>query len=240
MKICIIGNSHIACVKKAWDEMSLSGSYPHQVTFFGSHADTLLNTESNSTGLFPKNDQVRKSFILTSGGEESVIFNKYDLFFLHGFSPSFRNYHSLYNYFDLRFASSGFKKDSFMNISDTMSKLLKHMMNTQKPVFVTPRPSKAVDDYEKVLDSDKVDNEVYEKVLAYIENGFKNIGFKYLHQPEETLIYNNFTKKEYNTSGIGLGEVPKKDNDHILSSKNLTHMNKAYGKVYLEDIFRNL
>lgn len=240
MKVCIVGNSHIACVKKAWDSSEASLSEKFTLTFFGSHADTLLNTTSDEYGIYPSTEQVCNSFKLTSGGHDHISFDKYDALVLHGFSPSFRNYLSLSNYLEKHSVTSRFRDECFFNISLTMGKMIESALKSKLPVYITPRPCVSYNKQEEIVEKDKISEEVYGKVMSFVKDGFKSKSLIYIPQPVETLMYYNFTNKKYNEAGIGLGAVPKNDNSHVLSSSNLTHMNELYGKVYLESLFSRL
>lgn len=237
MKVCIVGNSHIACIKKAWDSLDASLSENFTLAFFGSHADTLLNTTSDENGIYPSNEQVANSFKLTSGGYDHISFEKYDALVLHGFSPSFRNYLSLSNYLENNSVTSRFRDECFFNISLTMGKMIESALKSKLPVYVTPRPCVSYSKQEDIEEKDKISEEVYSKVMNFVKDGFESRSLSYIPQPVDTLIYYNFTKKKYNEAGIGLGAVPKNDNSHVLSSSNLTHMNQLYGKAYLESLF---
>lgn len=241
MKICIIGNSHLSCVKKAWDNYSTYyAKLGYEVTFFGSHADTLLNTESSERGVFPLTEQVGNSFYLTSDGEREISFDKYDLFVLHGLSPSLRNYLSLYKYFKNRFSSKSFQEEAFFNIGSTMDFFIKHLIKSGKKIIVTPRPCASFSDISDIDENLKITDDVFYKLIDYIKSGFSKRNLFYLHQPSETLLYNFLTKKEFNENGMGLGAVPIKDNSKFLSDRNVTHMNEIYGRHYLDNLFKNL
>lgn len=232
MKICLIGNSHIACVKKAWDSLS-SNYHSDSITFFGSHADTLLNTKGKNNKLIPTNEQVQNSFKITSNGHTEIDFTLFDICLIHGILPPLRGWYNL---------SEDFKKNitysqDFINLCiKNYNPIIKHLINeitscTTIPTLFTPKPNPAIPKSTKLIS-----NEDFMYTCQFMTSGFNNLGLHYLPQPEETLLNFSSTKNEYNKNGLGLGRVPTKE-AKLAPPENNRHMNQLYGEVYLKNIF---
>ena len=87
MRLCIIGNSHAACLKKAWDR-DRDGFPGVDLAFFATHASTIVNTAVDERRIVALNDQVRNSFAITSGGQDAIEIDRFDAIVLYGFGQS--------------------------------------------------------------------------------------------------------------------------------------------------------
>lgn len=83
MRVCLIGNSHIGCLKLGWDDIRLR--YPDvELTCFGAVAGTIRELEVSEGCLVTSNETVLANFRLTSGGETVIRPENYDVFLLSG------------------------------------------------------------------------------------------------------------------------------------------------------------
>jgi len=81
MRICVLGNSHIATLKQAWDNTPHKA---HSLTFFGAVRDMLLGLRVRKGLLIPDNDALADSLAFTSGGLRRVDPAQYDAFLVFG------------------------------------------------------------------------------------------------------------------------------------------------------------
>jgi len=81
MRICVLGNSHIATLKQAWD---IRPHKAHSLTFFGAVRDTLLGLRVRKGLLIPDNDALADSLAFTSGGLRRIDPAQYDAFLVFG------------------------------------------------------------------------------------------------------------------------------------------------------------
>ncbi|RUR02877.1 hypothetical protein [Legionella septentrionalis] len=231
MKICLIGNSHIACIKKAWD--SLASQYPFTITFFGSHADTLLNTQAQDKKFTPTNAQVKRSFSITSGGQEEVDFTQFDICIVHGILTPLRNWFPLWR--DLR--KNIFYSRAFIDACiETFNPIVQHLIKeitacTKLPLIFTPKPNPAILERKQLISPAE-----YSELCSFMSIRFNALGLHYIPQPDETLADFFYTKAEFNKNGLGLGSVPKKE-ESFAPADNVRHMNAAYGEIYLKHVF---
>lgn len=235
MNICLLGNSHIACVKNAWDSMSSTYNLD-TITFFGSHADTLLNTISYKNKLLPTNNQVQNSFNMTSNGKTEIDFSLYDICVVHGILPPLRGWYNLSEDFKKNtFYSQAFYSACIKHYNPIVKHLIKEITSsTTIPVIFTPKPHTALQENKLVISNDD-----FQYLCNFMASGFKAIGLHYIPQPRETLIDFFYTKIEYNKDGLGLGRIPTKEMK-LTPANNYRHMNTAYGEAYLKQLFRYL
>ncbi|TRD14668.1 hypothetical protein [Palleronia caenipelagi] len=81
-KVCIIGNSHTACIKMALDGESSDLIKDHAVTVFGSYSKMLKNAQVENGMIIPVSKKQREIFSWTSGGQEEIEIGSYDAFFV--------------------------------------------------------------------------------------------------------------------------------------------------------------
>ena len=83
MRLCIIGNSHLGCVKKAG--RSTPSSKGFRPTFFGAPGNTMQGARLTGDTIFPPNEYTTH-FRVMSGGLDRVRLEDYDAFLLVGLS----------------------------------------------------------------------------------------------------------------------------------------------------------
>jgi len=67
MKLCIIGNSHLAAIKLGWDQVG--AEFPWlQPQFFGARADALLDLHAEGGRLVPATPDLAAKIAYVSGG----------------------------------------------------------------------------------------------------------------------------------------------------------------------------
>ena len=89
MKIALIGNSHIACVKLAYENATLDLRERLNITFFGAPGSGLADLKLKSKTLLTNNEDLRKQLAMTSGGLEKIDLDHYDAIILMGMYFSF-------------------------------------------------------------------------------------------------------------------------------------------------------
>lgn len=235
MKVAVIGNSHIACIKQAWDEATTQ--YPEvTLCFFGSNANTMESVTARDGVLLPGSEHVARSWEITSGGEKVVVLSDYDHVIVHGIVPFMTWWGRLHRWFlNNGRVSSGFRRATFRSGHPLTERVLDALDQLEHAnVLLTPRPSPAVQsqDAEPVKDTD------FGALSDFIENGFKDLGYAFLPQPAETVTRSFNTYSRYNEGAIGLGRDPRKSRQAPAGDRN--HMNLAYGEVWLKQVISAL
>lgn len=83
MRVCIIGNSHVGSLKRAWDGFP-PDKYHATFDFFAQRAFGMTALEVKDGLLVPGNESLRAAMIFTSGGADSIDPANYDAFLLYG------------------------------------------------------------------------------------------------------------------------------------------------------------
>ena len=230
-RICVIGNSHIAAFK-----LGLGRRDGVSVTFFGSHAGTLGETDAKSGRLVPTTDQVRKSFIHTSGGQEEIKFADFDEVVLVGVGCGL---HSFVKVFHLHRPVELHRKgtylisgDALRSVFNTATKLhqakailRKIKSATSLPITVvpSPMPSEVIErsaQWEGFWSSDWP-TKSYESYL----DALTQLGCRVTHQPADTLAKPWLTKAKFSHGSVMLlGDLTTKHEED-----EYWHMNPSYG-----------
>jgi hypothetical protein len=248
MKICIIGNSHLAALGNAW-RLQLKDAYPDlSVTFFGSAQDSLKHLVVDGNRLVPLIPLVGKNFLITTDGRFSIIdFSEFDqvVFVALGFNIfSIRRLLESFSVVedgDKRVISTqcfvasiaGFIRESLL-----FDLLRKSVSITSLPMHVVlqPFPAKSVlknrmaDVLRNMVKPELIVN-LYKDALSI---ACKEIGVVPVFQPKETITDNFFTKEIFSKGSVTL--LGKKSHD----KNDWAHMNTDYGIVVLEGLLGDL
>ncbi|WP_370260188.1 hypothetical protein [Idiomarina sp.] len=239
LNILVMGNSHVAALKAAWDK--IKGRYEKEVklVFFASSSSTMLDTYQSDYSLLPKTQQVKNSWEITSGGFTQIDFSQFDLVLIHGpverLSVTAKRLRSL--------KQGNFVSQQFLDKALVHSRpLATHLIEAAKvsfkgPVIITSRPNILVprDSEERKVDKDKVERN-YRRVTQRMANACKREGLIFMPQPLETLHNLNQTKREFGDKAIGLGEKPLKNKVKFIEGDDQQHMNREYGEVVLKQL----
>ena len=94
-RVCFIGNSHAGCIALAVDALNRDGGLDNvEIDIFASPQDSSLSCTISEGQIRPTRDFVTASFTRTSGGQDTILLDRYDdIFILLGESPySLRRY----------------------------------------------------------------------------------------------------------------------------------------------------
>lgn len=82
-RLCFIGDSHLACIKKAWDR-ELAARHPEaSAIFFAVPGSNIEHLEVRDGALSAENPKLRQYLVLSSGGLDRID-GSYDAYALHG------------------------------------------------------------------------------------------------------------------------------------------------------------
>lgn len=228
MKICILGNSHIASLKHGL--AVAKGSFDEcEFTFFGARGNNLLGLGVEGTGLVAENETLAMNIAFTSGGLNKIELTDYDVCLLYGIRLILKP-------IDYRVSRSVKQAACLDNLKFTANyqTALKIRSISEIPIFMGHEPL-----YEYLmgeLDATKVATypEIYETTRA----GITESGIQLLPQPEETVTSGWFTKSEYSSSAPRLHFGGREGEIHPVSDR--AHMNGAFGSIYLTSFIRRL
>lgn len=81
MKICIIGNSHVGALKRAWD---IKPHHSIDVDFFAARGASLRDLTVKRNALVPATRTLKSALKFTSGGKARIEPERYDGFLVYG------------------------------------------------------------------------------------------------------------------------------------------------------------
>ncbi|TVU91625.1 hypothetical protein [Vreelandella titanicae] len=234
-KICILGNSHVGSLKRAWDELKQSSvGKDFEITFFAERGDLLKSLTANNKMLVTDNMRVKQSLEFTSGGFSHVNTNEYDIFLIYGSQllPFW-----LYDdaFYSLEFIERSIQEH--LEGSQAEHLLTELRKATNKEIFLghdpmlTQKSSCAqytVNNY----------NVGMEKLNSYLA---KNYNAKAIKQSEITLENKNICKTDIaylkNSRRLAIGF----NNDNEIHPKDdLQHMNDDFGSIWISNFFEKL
>ncbi|GLS86078.1 hypothetical protein GCM10010873_10520 [Cypionkella aquatica] len=91
MRVCVIGNSHIAALKLGWDALLAADPAAWaevKPTFFGAPSDGMRHIKLEDGCIVPKRKDIAEHFQRMSGGQDKITLADYDGFFLVGLNVS--------------------------------------------------------------------------------------------------------------------------------------------------------
>lgn len=230
LRLCIIGNSHIACLKTAWDLMAQDRERL-TCTFFGSPGGGMQELQRDGSRLRPASSKLKRDMKFTSGGKDIIRLDDYDAFLLVGlrfFSPVF----------DRRLSAAVSEAALRESFGGTLARRIAADIRgaSSAPIFIgsTPRPLKA----GVAAENDRCYMTAAE-VSAALTRTFHSEGFRFVPQPAETMRSPWSTKAEFGTDAPRLDHTKAKV-DAKFDRDDTGHMNTAYGRIYLEQFFEML
>lgn len=232
MKICILGNSHLASIKQGWDRLQAeAGREGVSVRFFGSRQWGLRALDLVGTELHPRNAILERDLTFTSGGLKRIDLQSYDAFFLYGLMFPMPELH--------RGWSTAVKRQA---CKDTLSRSLaaelarKIRSAVDRPIYMGHNPRPARQSEQRVAE-DTMD---YSSVCDFMQPEVKALGADLVRQPLDTLESNRW----FTQSHFSLGSVRLDVGDGISSEahpqSDVEHMNGDFGLLYLKQLLLGL
>lgn len=228
MKICIIGNSHIAALKLAWTEMS-DTRHQDDIVFFGHRGTKIADLAAQDGVLAPENQRLRKAMRFTSGGLAVIDPKAYDIILVHGvgveafFLP------------EDRFFTRKFRHAAVHDVVDKapalkIIRLLRSLSDI--PIFVGHMPLPVATD----ISGDQSTSAFVNGMNFAQQEIFSALNAKLVLQPLETIVNGQNTDRRFkdNSTSLAIGDAwdnqPHRDGDR-------RHMNKDFGKLWLSCFF---
>ena len=233
MKICVIGNSHSSCVRKALNEFK--PRLDCTLTFFSSSGSNILDSSFKGDSLIPHTHLLRESWKLTSGGDEVLNFRDFDAVWIVGYPASFNELARRAIALTKPF-SQQFRDAAVIESRPGMRHIANYLSSLDYPVFVTARPNRAVSPRAK---SENL-GDLYDSYSSHVGEIFSSQGMTFLPQPILTLSSMSTTKLEFSRNGVGLGkEIRNQELESKKGDDDVTHMNEHYG-LHLLDMLQHV
>lgn len=233
IKICVIGNSHAACLKKAWDSKGLSDPR-WQMDFFASSGESARDTYCDDGVIKPQTKLVKRSWKMTSGGKEQIVVADYDVIILHGLLQAIKKVHQTIQPFLSKGTpySTAVALETMGNYDPKLGHFRKMLNSFDKPILLASKPNLAVANASsEELPPSECD---YLAMVDPIVGTYNRLGVNYIAQPRDTLFGLNNTRSLYNDQGLGLTHDVPKEGYRLAEESTLSHMNETFGLKYLQ------
>jgi hypothetical protein len=222
-RICVLGNSHSACFKLAWDSLRTRYSTV-SLTFFAQRGRGMAELAPDGAVLVPTTDQLRSAMSFTSGGLTVVDPREYDAVLSVGFTwgyPPATGYISQ--------DAAGRALLDFTPRSLAFELIRKVRAVSDIPIFVAHQPLRRHEGDEIA------DNAVtpYRRLVRLMnEELLAREGALLLPQPAQTIANRFYTRSEF---GIGARRLDTGDGEFSgeLKADPRSHMNTRYGDIFL-------
>ena len=231
IRLCIIGNSHVAALKHAAE--GFCAEHPDaRLAFFAAPSNQTARLAVSDGQYRPRTPDLAQQIQLTSGGLAAIDPEAYDAFLIYGFG------------------GRGHRTDKPRRLSESFTRaivldrvrcslLMQHgaalRSLSDAPIFaaLTPLPAAAPNKRRRRLMSHQAEVALVQAELC------TPLGVELCTQPEATLVADQATRADFATSSVPLENALKAREDrHELSERR--HMNVAYGRLWLEAFWPRL
>lgn len=256
-KICMIGNSHVAAMRLAWDKVA--AEYPMvEALIYGAHARNLVTVQADAHKELQFDGPPLWSFRAGNdpGRARSIPLGDSDAIVIVGcdFGPScvFRTY-KRYHFAGLNgrrkqaLTRDYFKRAVTAAVDESaagvLAKAIKAAIGT--PVMLVPAPLPAESGF---TDFDKTKMEPYRaaqdagdgpklmEVYGEVCDELRNRGLQVMRQPEVTTASPLSSLQRYSDNSVRL----RADDDALHPENDYFHMNEEYGSLVWADIIGTL
>jgi hypothetical protein len=230
VKLCIIGNSHVACLKSAWDALPRYHE-EFDCAFFGSPGAGMNALYLEDGRLKAGTDKLRQDLRFTSGGQEAVRIGDYDAFLIVGVG-----FHTPSH--DRRVSSAVLHAALRGMFGTTMAGRFASAIRivTQAPVLICATPLKATAGGSRRRSPALLEPA---EVSGLLSSAYSAERFRFLAQPSSTLENPWATRREFVVDAPRLAHVEQKIGGRFTEGQNV-HMNAEYGRLYLQSVFAAL
>lgn len=231
MRICVLGNSHVASLKKGWD--LIKDRYENiDLTFFAQRQRGLIDLEIKDGMLFPSTISLKNAISYTSGGRDHIDFSLYDSCLIYGLG--LKPYKASPDQFFSENVLSFALKD---HISKTVSlrTLLKIKKVSSITTYVGHQPLLAAQEENDIGDL-RLYFEGFELLKQYFN---KEYGCNLVSQPSNTICggFNTMQVFSSQSTRLDIGDGISGEEHPV---NDVEHMNDLFGAKYLEEFFKLL
>ena len=229
MKICIIGNSHVGALKRAWD----AESYPSiEIVFFAARGARLRDLTVKRKVLVPATRSLKNALKFTSGGISRIDPKQYDYFLIYGAQAV-----HLLLCKDSSYSQAVLRDTAKDHVQNTVSfELIKKLRKiTDKKIFIGHHPLYAAESLQhRDISAEYLDGIDQLNRVAYSE-----LNCEMIAQPPETIVNGYFTDPIYTKGSKRLTVNPAREGK-LHPENDKTHMNEKFGKMWLESLFARI
>lgn len=245
MRICIIGNSHLAALKLAWQQLSPEHQ-AMEVVFFGARAAAMAHLAIQNNCLVPTNPETEHDMRFTSGGQHTIDLSGFDAVWLYGlacdvnlFIPTLTTHQiGRFTDTDRNFLS----RACFTQLcGDRLQRGLLYKLTrlvrqiSDLPLYVSPSPFPSQDCVHEpsgkwnalsTNDGSVIQSGYYDGIRTALHD-YNTV---FIPQPNDSIVNFLFTDAKYTKDSVRLTEGLSTKHAH----DDYAHMNQAYGVLFLQ------
>lgn len=250
MKICVIGNSHVAALKLGWKRIrsDWTGVAMH---FFAAPATEMNALSANSPSLEPTTENLRRYLMLTSGAG-MIDLSAFDMVALHGMAFSNRFVRSVYHRYRLieHADRRGFliSRDTFVEavkglLCSSMCWRIRELIiassGRMPAIICQPNPGQRIVEADSRWRIPSEDRKSLAGIFEQALDGIRSDGTIVLVQPAETVIDQLFSKVAYaaDTESFdrAFGSLAEAASASGAKMVETAHMNPEFGALILRE-----
>jgi hypothetical protein len=224
MKICIIGNSHVGALKRAWD--TISPAYPGlEMVFFAHRGNGMAALKRQGKQLVPTSDALAAAIKFTSGGLDRIVPNDYDAFLIYGLRAS-PNFGDNDRFFSRQVRQQAVEDLTGNTLSLRILKMVRQLTDTRIYLGHDPLNSASADRPD-------ASNAPYESGIAILNDCvYGPLGAEMLMQPLSTVVNGRNTDASFSQNSQRLA-ISTANREEKHSEGEDKHMNEAFGEIWL-------
>lgn len=231
-KICIIGDSHCASIKNAYDIKKSLKEF--DLNFYAARGDLFKNIYLDNNHLKSNNNKLTESIRYTSK-YDSIDLNRYDVFLVYGLGFNFNvlMYDAIFRSQQVNYL----RVENLIRYSlfGKIFKLLKNDGNKKiylghNPLETTKNNKYSKDDKYSYCNWFKIVNDFFQEHYSSVT---------LIQQPKITILDDRYTKQEYSLGSkrLDIGDNISNDEHPV---EDLVHMNDKFGELWLQEFFEKL
>jgi hypothetical protein len=244
LRLCGIGNSHLAAVRSGWDICGSEhvGLHP---TWFGAMRNGMSKVRRLDGSLRATSKAVEDTFAWTSGGRTEIVAADYDAFLLVGLGFSFTSLARLYRGYRTIYQSQALKKRHFISravfeeastglvrgsLGMALARVLRRMTTCPILLVADPLPSEAAlhgkeAELWRHLAIDPDGMALFDLFNAQAERECAAAGLSFVPQPLATRAALPLTKDELRRGAVRMNPA----GDTPFDGEDVGHMGPGYG-----------
>jgi hypothetical protein len=225
-KICIIGDSHVSCMKNAWDKIKNDYS-DITVVFFANPSEGLSNLKAYDGKLIATTDDLENVLSFTSGSKMPIDPSEYNIILIYGLQLSEYINDNNTIFYSRAVSTHAVMDHIHQSLSWAVLKQVRLVTDKLvyiglKPLLSSSLPSREVTIPEYLQGLKKMNDIVFQQVNALL-----------LSQPIETMENGIRTKEKFSKGSTRFLSPHSIERKHH-HKNDPTHMNDDYGKLYLK------
>lgn len=241
LKVAVVGNSHVTALSKALDVHPeiLNEIDP---TFYAAPARYAHDIRAIDGRVEPKSDKTKEFYLHTSGKNDFIDVNSYDVIWLYGLTERLDKIYCWHkNVFRSECFSEQCKDLSFIDRYNAGFGIAKSLKSYSKVVFISPRPFPSSEEHiEELCDYNENDMSL---AVRFMDDMANEIDVGFIVQPKSTFIKNSsfITNPDYSLGSLALSKHLNQEQPGLESARqDFIHMNSKFGVAMWNEFLNKL